>query len=80
MRASAAGGVGGGASAAGGVGGGASFAAPHVLADALLARVDDSQDEVRVEVLNSLAALRALQLETGYCRQGSRAGEWDAER
>jgi len=53
------------AKAAGGVGGGASFAAPHILADALLARVDDSQDEVRVEALNSLAALLALQLERG---------------
>jgi hypothetical protein len=52
-------------SAAGRVGGGASFEAPHVLVDALLARVDDSQDEVRAEALNSLAALLALQLERG---------------
>ena len=35
----------------------ASFKAPCVLAEALLARVDDSQNDVRVEALNCLLAL-----------------------
>jgi len=51
------------ADTAGGEGGGARFAAPAVLAEALLARVDDSQDEVRVEALNGLAVLLGLRLD-----------------
>lgn len=40
-------------------GGAATFKAPFVLAEALLARVDDSQDDVRIEALNCLSALLA---------------------
>ena len=52
-------------------GGGLKFSDPDRLAEALLARVDDSQNDVRVEALNALAAVQGMLAASG---QGPRGG------